>query len=529
MILNILLPIILVILLVVPIILQYILKWNLTIISVYGIYLLVYLSIQFLFALINNKYGNRYTKTISVMKSDISCNLMVVGWKEREDYYKMCLESIKTVIMDINVVNRVYIIIDGNDESDYYMVNMAQKIFNNSYEYLQLSDISDETIISVVNRIINKKVIIISHPHSGKRSAMYTGFKLSLLERNLYNEKLETIFCTDSDTVITSESIMGMIQVFKNEMVGAVTGNLSIYNKYDSMMSFMSKIRYWFAFNLERAYQSFSGCVLCVSGPLGMYRLSSVEKILDKWKNQIFFGKKCTYGDDRHLSNLILSTNDKIIYSCNSYAETETPETIYRFYKQQIRWSKSSFREFFWSIKNIDKQSTFMTVDLVYVLIYPYIVMGYMMYLLWYGTLFEFSIYINIVVVLGLIKSLYGVIVSGIYENLFYVLYFVNYISIVFPARLWGLINIGDNSWGTSTRKIGSMDNISLDIMMLILWNLNLLVGFAYMLWRNVVFRVVPVVEWILLGVPLSFIIMGMILIKVYISLRKVVNIKKID
>lgn len=519
------LSILLVTILIVPIVLQYVFKWPLTIISVYGIYLLIYTTIQFILAFINNKYGNKYTKIVAV-KNGMCCNLLVVGWREMEEYYKMCLESIKTMSMESNIgLNRVYIIIDGNQMEDQYMVEIAKKIFVNEYLHIiieneMVNSMLDEKILTYMDKIINKRVIIVSQPHGGKRIAMYTGLKMSILERNLYNENLETVFCTDSDTVIKTNSIKEMLGKFNNDLVGGVTGNLSIYNRYNSQVAFMSKIRYWFAFNLERAYQSFNGCVLCVSGPLGMYRISSVERIIDKWISQKFLGKECTYGDDRHLSNLILSLDEKIIYSKEAYAETETPETIYKFYKQQVRWSKSSFREFFWSIINVNKQSLFMTVDLVYVFLYPLIVMGYMMYLLWYRDLFELGVYLNTVIVIGLVKALYGTIVSGIYENLFYVLYCVNYVSIVFPAKLWALITMGDNKWGTSTRKIGSISEVSLDIIMLLLWNINLLVGFGYSLWRNDIYNA-GVVEWILLGVPVGFILVGIIITRIYISFRK--------
>ena len=163
-----------------------------------------------------------------------------------------------------------------------------------------------------------------------------------------------------------------------------------------------------------------------------------------------------------------------------------------------------------------------MSVDLIYTLVYPFIVMGYLMYLLWYGSVFELGIYLNIILIIGLIKSIYGVLVSGIYENLFYVFYCINYISVVFPARLWGLISISDINWGTSDRKTGT-NNISFDIIMLILWNMNLLCGLGYSLWRN---KEIMVIEWILLGVPLSFVVVGLTLMKMYINFRRKVLYK---
>ena len=523
MLLNILLILVLVGLLVVPVILQYILNWDLAFISVYGIYMLVYLIIEFIFALINNKYGNRYTNIVS-LNNLVGCNLMMVGYREREDYYKMCLESIKMI--ERSKLNKIYIIIDGNESEDEYMIEMVKHVFVNEYIHINLVDLSDESIISIMGRIMNKRIILISKVHSGKRDCMYIGFKLSILEKNMYNNNLEVIFCTDSDTVLKEDIINEMIKNMKNEIVGGVVGNLSIHNKYDSSISFMSKVRYWFAFNLERAYQSFNGYVLCVSGPIGMYRLKSIELVIDRWRDQMFLGKKCTYGDDRHLSNLILSLKDKILYTDKGYGETETPDTIYKFYKQQVRWSKSSFREFFWSIPNIDKQNIFMSVDLIYTLMYPFIVMGYMMYLLWYGNLFQLGIYLIIVVIIGIIKSLYCIVVSGIYENLFYVLYCINYVCIVFPARLWGLLSIRDISWGTSQRKKGNLQDVSFDIVMLILWNVNLLCGLGYTLWRN---KNANIIDWILFGVPMVFLVLGLISMKIYVSFRKDVVNKKIN
>ena len=98
-----------------------------------------------------------------------------------------------------------------------------------------------------------------------------------------------------------------MFSYFTDPNIGAICGNLSIYNKYDSVIAFLTSIRYWYAFHLERAYQSLTGSVLCVSGPIGMYRLSYIEQILKDWRGQTFLGKLCSYGDDRHLTNKILS------------------------------------------------------------------------------------------------------------------------------------------------------------------------------------------------------------------------------
>ena len=107
------------------------------------------------------------------------------------------------------------------------------------------------------------------------------------------------------------------------------------------------------------------------------------------------------------------------------YGWTPTPENIrffkglfrnlYRFFKQQIRWNKSAFREIFWNIPILHKHSLFMTVDLVYIICYPFFCITYLMYVLWKGTLLDLGMYFTIVCVLGVIKSIYGYILISFF------------------------------------------------------------------------------------------------------------------
>jgi hyaluronan synthase len=416
-------------------------------------------------------------------------NIMVVGYREDPVYYKMCLESIKTAFSNGLNLNKVYIIIDGNEKEDEYMIDLFYTTFvGNKCIHINLpenTNTDDYLTVNHMETIKENDIICIAQKHGGKRCAMMTGFKITLLENALYDKNIGSIFCTDSDTVINPDCIVEMYEYFKDTKIGAVAGNLGIYNKYDSVVSFLSSIRYWYAFNLERAYQSFAGGVMCVSGPIGMYNLDYLEMIIEDWSKQEFLGKLCTYGDDRHLTNKILGLEKKVIYLPDAYAETETPISLYRFFQQQTRWSKSAFREVFWSVGNLDKHSLMMTVDLVYVLVFPYIVMSYLLYILFVGTVFELGFYTIILFLIGLVKSIYGSILGKRIENMFYFLYGFVYITIVFPAKIWAMLNINDNSWGTSSRKVLNR-NISFDILVPILWNLILAGGLVSNILRGI-------------------------------------------
>jgi hyaluronan synthase len=476
--------------LILPIILQYILNWKIFnkkdnyldnySFSVYAVYLTVYLIVQFILAYLNNK-GYNIIKSKNENGNGNGngnesklVNIIIVGYKEKPEYFKKCLESIKVSYYNSKNINKIIVVIDGNDDDDIYMIDIFNNIFTESSINILLKDFDkNDFITNHFSNFEKNKSICISQNHNGKRTAMFTGFSTSLM----YNKNVKYVFCTDSDTIIKPDCIENMITCFqKNKNIGSVCGNLSIFNKYDSFITFLSHLRYWYAFNLERAYQSFTGEVLCVSGPIGMYDINIIEKVIEEWKNQTFLGKKCTYGDDRHLTNKILESSKKVIYTQNSIAETETPDNIYRFFKQQVRWNKSAFREFFWTLRIVDKHSIFMTINIIYMFFYPYLVIGYLLYILWVGNIFQFGFCSTLLLGIGLVKSIYGYILSKNPENLLYFLYGIVYVCIVFPAKLWSIINIYDNSWGTSSRKILNQD-ISIDILAIIIWNVILISG----------------------------------------------------
>jgi len=479
----------LVIVLIIPIILQYTLKWGP--VSIYGLYLILYTILQMIFALINNNYLYTSKENKYSSPNEMKMNVLMVGYKEDVNYYKKCLNSLRDLHDNVSNINKTYIVIDGNTSDDEYMVDITKDVFY-GYKCITINlnkgegegeSESDSVDYSNYMEIVrNYDIVCISQKHKSKRDAMYTGFKMTLLENN---KNIKTIFCTDSDTEVDIKCIDYMFKVFDDERIGCVTGNLGIYNKYDSVMSFLSSVRYWYAFNLERAYQSFNGYVLCISGPIGMYRLSSLEKVIDEWKTQVFLGKTCTYGDDRHLTNKILGLGERSVYMSESSADTETPTSVYRFYKQQIRWNKSAYRELLWSLNVLHKHSLFLIVDLVYMLVYPYIIMGYILYVLYNKMIVEFMYYSCILLAISLIKSVYGLIVKRSVENMFYFLYGIIYISVVFPAKIYALINLNDTYWGTSSRKVLSTE-IGVDVIPLVLWNLVLISGFVYCVYYNI-------------------------------------------
>ena len=447
--------------------------------SFYSIVLFAYVFIQFVFSIINNKrqtYLNLNDELDNEHDSK-KINICVIGYRENPIYFKQCLESALVCAEKTPNFNKLYIIIDGQDPEDIYMKELFLSVFKNDAIHINLDTLPSKTksddesldFIDEISEIQFKKFVCITQPHAGKRHGLYTAFKFSILENKILNKNIKSIFCNDSDTVMGEESANELYKCLRSEKVGASTGVLRMLNLYDSPVSFLVGVRYWFAFYIERAYQSFNKAVLCVSGPIGMYKLSEIEPIIDEWVNQTFMGKECTYGDDRHLTVKILENGKQIVFTPKSISKTETPDTLFRFYKQQIRWAKSSYREFFWNLKCIHKHSLWMTVDLTYQSIYSFVVLGVMFYILLSGSFYTMGLYFLSIFGVGFVKGIYASIYERNPEYLFFASYGIIFLFVIIPARLFAMINMYDISWGTSSR-LHISDKLGSDFIFLIFW-----------------------------------------------------------
>ncbi|PIS07894.1 hypothetical protein COT78_01525 [Candidatus Berkelbacteria bacterium CG10_big_fil_rev_8_21_14_0_10_43_13] len=155
----------------------------------------------------------------------------------------------------------------------------------------------------------------------------------------------EIIVTVDSDTLVSKDAIWELIKPFSDPSVGASTGEVLIENNSTNFLTSLLQARYWAAFNFEREGLSRFGVVTCCSGPLSAYRKPFIWKHLDDYINENFLGEICTFGDDRHLTRMVLQDGHKVVYTQKAKAKTYVPDSLKDFLKQQLRWKKSFIRE----------------------------------------------------------------------------------------------------------------------------------------------------------------------------------------
>ncbi|KAF9110370.1 Hyaluronan synthase 3 [Mortierella sp. AM989] len=379
----------------------------------------------------------------------MTTGILAVGYREDPVLLEGCLKSLRAMRYQQN--QRVMLVVDGNEQQDEYMAQIFMKIFEKQGAVILRPDFlcmdreasNKEREDFVRQAAYHSGPICIMQPHHGKRCAMYTGFAI------LLQQGLESVVVTDSDTYLDPGVCKELaFALAESPIVGAATGDVRIYNT-GTWVSFLSSIRYWFAFNLERGAQSYHSVVNCVSGPLGIYRMSIVANIMDSWAQQSFLGVLCTYGDDRHLTNLILREGFKVKFSHYAICYTDTPIRFIAWVTQQTRWSKSFFREIPIQLGCMHLHSPWMTYALFYQLIYPMMTVYSLVNCVYFGTGSQIAWWLVSISLVGMVKTAYAVNVTGEKKFFFTTAYGFLYLVGYVPAKIFAALTLYDNSWGT--------------------------------------------------------------------------------
>jgi hyaluronan synthase/N-acetylglucosaminyltransferase len=287
--------------------------------------------------------------------------------------------------------------------------------------------------------------VILSPENRGKREA----------QRSVLDEiRGDIVMTTDSDTILPPDTVRKLVGPLADERVGAVTGDLRVTNKDRNLLTRLISYRYWSAFHQERAAQSYFRVVMCCSGPLAAYRRSIVDKVKDAYVSQTFLGQTCTFGDDRHLTNLVLREGYDVVFEDRAKAFTEAPVTMAGYIRQQVRWNKSFYREMLWSLKFAHRRHPYLAADLLLQGLLPFLLMislGAMAFQTIFVDPSHVVRYIGMVVGIALLRAAYGVVRTRDLGFFLFVVYGFLHVFVLIPTRLYALATIGRTHWGTRT------------------------------------------------------------------------------
>lgn len=235
-------------------------------------------------------------------------------------------------LASLSVITPVY-----NEDPKIFRLALESWKANRPEEIIAVIDYTDKKCIAVFQKFKKNfkgaKLIVTKTP--GKRAALADGIKASASE---------IVALVDSDTVWTKNIKKKLVAPFGDEKVGGVAPRQDVM-EVDTLAKKLFRIHLFNRYGNELIFQAAMGNALsCISGRTGVYRRSAIADLTDDLVNEKFLGLKCISGDDKCLTNLIQRRKWKVKYLKNVLVYTPGFPDVATYTKQQIRWTRNSWR-----------------------------------------------------------------------------------------------------------------------------------------------------------------------------------------
>ena len=335
-------------------------------------------------------------------------------------------------------------------------------------------DVAWSTIVSLSEKYnsdpdVYTRFIPRYEPIGDKRGVMYDAFLESIKNESDLTGNI------DGDTIVDRDALANTVRVFNsNPKWVCLTGDVRLLNPLFNLLTILTMIRYFNAFNIERAAQSLFEQMTVPSGPYFVYRTKQLAQIVHKWRFQQFLPKKpdeyCTFGDDRHTGTLALMMLWALGFLSEAIVWTEAPTKTGRWMLQQLRWARSAWREtyilFEYGMKNgFGFLNWFVLGDQIYLTFFPFLVLGVIIAVTTRAISVSFSqgivegffvvlpYIVTILIVNWLFNSAYGLRIKGSLWFLLSPMYVLYWLFILTPVKFWGALTVNESGWTARTAE----------------------------------------------------------------------------
>ncbi|GAA4817014.1 glycosyltransferase [Nocardioides caeni] len=290
----------------------------------------------------------------------------------------------------------------------------------------------------------------------GKRAAMAAAIRAAA--------GADLVVFVDSDSVLEPQALRELVKPFIGDAegrVGAVTGHADVQNPGTNLLTRLQQVRYFAAFRVIKAAESRFGAVICASGCFSAYRRTALLEVLDGWENQRFLGQEATFGDDRALTNALLSRGREVRYQSTAISATLVPDQWHGFLRQQLRWKKSWLREtlhlvrFAWRWPVLASFAVYASV--VFQLAGPLVAL----YSLVLRPVFGDGSPWLYLVGLQVVAVLYGLLYAGVRRSPHWwggIAYAFAYSAVISWQIYWAMLTQRNTSWGTRAAAAQGQD-----------------------------------------------------------------------
>jgi hyaluronan synthase len=228
-----------------------------------------------------------------------------------------------------------------NEPEAVFRRSLASVVANGATELIAVVDGGDPELAAIASDYCDR---VLRLPKVGKRAAIAAGLRES-------DPSTDVVVVLDSDTIWAPGALREMLRPFADPRVGGVTPRQAIFdvgtNPVRRLADWIEDIRY----HLTVPAQSVFGQVGCLAGRTIAYRRSAFEPAVARLVQQTVLGVRQHVGDDRVLTNELLRTGWRTVYQSTAVVETDAPSDWRTFWRQQLRWGRSSQRETLLSLR----------------------------------------------------------------------------------------------------------------------------------------------------------------------------------
>nr|AAC80567.1 NodC [Bradyrhizobium sp. SNU001] len=173
----------------------------------------------------------------------------------------------------------------------------------------------------------------------------------------------DLVLNVDSDTILAADVVTKLVLKMHDPGIGAAMGQLIASNRNQTWLTRLIDMEYWLGCNEERAAQAqVPSCVAAAHVPcIGV----PVALLLDQYEAQFFRGKPSDFGEDRHLTILMLKAGFRTEYVPDAIAATVVPHSLRPYLRQQLRWARSTFRDTFLAWRLLPELDGYLTLDVI--------------------------------------------------------------------------------------------------------------------------------------------------------------------
>jgi hyaluronan synthase len=228
-----------------------------------------------------------------------------------------------------------------NEAADLFERCLASIRANRPTELIVVVDGGDPDLADIAARDCDR---VLRLPKAGKRAAIASGLAVA-------DTSTDVVVVVDSDTVWMPGTLTELVRPFDDPRVGGVTPRQAIFGANRSaprrLAAWIEDLRY----HLTVPAQSVLGQVGCLAGRTIAYRRTAFGPAVARLVEQRVLGVPIEVGDDRFLTNELLRNGWRTQYQSSALVLTDAPSSWRAFWRQQLRWGRSSQRETLLSLR----------------------------------------------------------------------------------------------------------------------------------------------------------------------------------